>query len=990
MADLKCVFNSRQFLLDNESINSTGNKDRIEAPIEERRESEWKLVENMTSEILARYESDLHIYENNPSISTPSPCSQKCFTFETAEEEDSTIFGLNSHELNGLVTSFKRNFEEATSTSQCQNEDNGIINEESKNEYKEKVLSSQGFSRDKNDINNFDESGNLNRDRYLVTSVRPNSTNSSVHSNNLKVCNKSVNKGQSSQNIKYPSCKGLNTQRRNRIDQNRYFNLGNYMRKVRQDQNITDSSTNYNVNSIQFNNVTPGINNKDNQKYCYDGNYEDSNSQVNSGNNIKSDFSKTENQPSTQDAPNHHEIQEISKIKYATETSSLSSLETSNMESIYENSYGRIALYSITNENEIVSKEVTCEVCKYSYNCYQRYQEIHNYPGRDEMYVGSKVEVSADINNSDLPAKSSTLDNSVEKLDFCARNEHCRVFWKEDYNLAKYIYCSPNFTSEPCINSKVDSNSVSCLLCKERKSPLSSSRSSECPLKEGKFRRDGLIPACKGSIHIDYMIDMKSIGKGTYGSVCCGVNRLTGAVRAIKSIPLAKVKAMDRFMKEINIMKNLDHPNIVKLYETYQDHKNIYLVLEFCSGGELFDRIIQQGNFDEAYAAYLMRQIFSAIFYCHEHGIVHRDLKPENFLFLNNQNNAPLKIIDFGLATKFNKINTTLTTRAGTPYYVAPEVLSGEYDQQCDLWSLGVILYILLCGYPPFYGSNDNIILQKVKTGYFIFKDKDWKDISPLAKDLICKLLTYNPKGRICARDALQHPWITHFTKNNYKISLYCLSNETQLKGSEADKECNQEFSNLSSYRTGTCISSGINILSNFRNFHQYNRFKKVALTVIAQQMTESQISNLKEAFFALDANGDGTLTPQEIILGLQKSGIKELPSDLIQILQDIDSDGSGSIDYTEFIAATLDSRQCFQENICWAAFRVFDLDGNGKITASEIMDVIGCHHLQHALHLQSYIMSTIEDMIREVDVNGDGEIDFEEFLEMFKRCEKV
>lgn len=537
-------------------------------------------------------------------------------------------------------------------------------------------------------------------------------------------------------------------------------------------------------------------------------------------------------------------------------------------------------------------------------------------------------------------------------------------------------------------------------------------------LTEGKFRREGLIPACKGSIHSDYIIDSGRIGKGTYGSVKSGTNRLTGCIRAIKTIPLTRVEALDNFMKEINILKNLDHPNIVKLYETYQDKENIYLVMELCSGGELFDRIISQGSFDEIYAANLMKQVLSTICYCHDHGIVHRDLKPENFLFLNKNHNAPLKIIDFGLAARVNNEDISLNTRAGTPYYVAPEVLQGKYDKQCDMWSLGVILYILLCGYPPFHGSNDNIILHKVQKGVYAFKEEDWKHVSFLAIDLIRKLLTYNPVDRITARDALNHPWITRFTDDilflsprncihsNYSFMKTGLISNDHVSSGNNNKvlEYQQKLRNGSfvnsrrggyikgglrycrSKKRSISSSSGLNLLSNFRAFHKYNRFMKVALTVIAQQMTESQISNLKEAFILLDANCDGTLTPQEIITGLKNSGINEFPSDLLAILNDIDSDGSGSIDYTEFIAATLDSKQYSKEHICWAAFKVFDQDGNGKITANELLNVFSYNSEQGSTGINDKALSDVKNMIKEVDVNGDGEIDFQEFLGMFRR----
>ena len=181
-----------------------------------------------------------------------------------------------------------------------------------------------------------------------------------------------------------------------------------------------------------------------------------------------------------------------------------------------------------------------------------------------------------------------------------------------------------------------------------------------------------------------------------------------------------------------------------------------------CTGGELFDRIIKNEYFNEEMAAKIFKQINQALNYCHQVNIVHRDLKPENFLFESPDENSDLKIIDFGLSKILDGGRLQrMKTRAGTPYYISPEVLAGNYDMSCDMWSAGCMLYILLCGYPPFYGDNNQEILQMVSRGVFDYDGEEWDDISNEAKDLINKLIT-RPERRMTAAEALQHPWMRH------------------------------------------------------------------------------------------------------------------------------------------------------------------------------------------------------------------------------------
>jgi calcium-dependent protein kinase len=319
-------------------------------------------------------------------------------------------------------------------------------------------------------------------------------------------------------------------------------------------------------------------------------------------------------------------------------------------------------------------------------------------------------------------------------------------------------------------------------------------------------------------------------------------------------------------------------------------------------------------------------------------------LKPENFLFTTKEpiEKTHFKVIDFGLACKFTE-NQVLTTKAGTPYYVAPQVLAGKYDQSSDIWSLGVIMYVVLCGYPPFYGDTDADVLAKVRLGNFSFSAADWKNVSDDAKNLIKCLLKMNPRDRYTAEQALNHIWVRN----------------------KAPKATNVALQNT--------------LVDNLKGFRSQNKLKKAALHVIASQLGEKQIKDLRETFMHLDNNGDGLLTAAEMKEGLSQAGLKDIPADLQAILEEVDSDGSGVIDYTEFLAATLDKKVYMCEDTCWAAFRIFDRNGDGKIDKAEIA------HVLNDTTVQQTAARDMAEIMEEIDKNGDGEIDFKEFMAMMR-----
>jgi len=255
-----------------------------------------------------------------------------------------------------------------------------------------------------------------------------------------------------------------------------------------------------------------------------------------------------------------------------------------------------------------------------------------------------------------------------------------------------------------------------------------------------------------------------TLGTGHFSKVKLGIHRQTGEKVAVKIIQKPTGSKIAMLKAEVDILTRCDHPNVVKMHACYETEKILYLVLELLTGGELFDCIIAKGHYSEADARTLTITLLDAIKYLHSQGVAHRDLKPENILLKDSSSSAAVKITDFGLSKIFADDlagEVVMKTACGTPGYVAPEVLAhDQYSSQVDLWSIGVIVYILLCGFPPFYGDNDAQMFKKIKAGSYKFLSPYWDPISEDAKDFVKKLLVVDPRKRMTAAEALNHRWL--------------------------------------------------------------------------------------------------------------------------------------------------------------------------------------------------------------------------------------
>ena len=528
--------------------------------------------------------------------------------------------------------------------------------------------------------------------------------------------------------------------------------------------------------------------------------------------------------------------------------------------------------------------------------------------------------------------EETTADNVEEKKEEPKAENKEEEKKEESKEEKKEEPKEENKEQEP---KKVDNNDK-----KEGERKESESKQVEEIVEDSKgFNKESFISQMEGKMEDKYEI-IKELGSGAFARCLQVKNKTTGNLYACKEIQKSKMSDLEGFKHEINILIKLDHPNIIKLYEIYETQEYFYLIMELCSGGELFDRIIsniESGKpFTEEQAAEIFHQMMSAINYCHKNNIVHRDLKPENLLLLNQDPKSPIKVIDFGMS-KICDPNDIMFERVGSAYYIAPEVLEGMYDEKCDIWSAGVILYILLCGYPCFNGATDEQIYKQIRKKKYSFPSPEWDAISDDAKNLIKKMLT-DAMDRISAEDILKEPWVLERAPNAKKGGVVQL-NEGQLK-----------------------------------NYANSSKMRKAVLTYIASRLTQSEIDALNKNFQEIDNNNDGKLTLEEIKLAASKN--KGINLELIEeIFKSIDTDGSGSIEYTEFISASLDKSLYLQKEKLREAFNLFDVDHSGKISNAEIAKILGMDKRS----------KEISKILEKYDSNKDGEIDFEEFFEMMK-----
>lgn len=455
-----------------------------------------------------------------------------------------------------------------------------------------------------------------------------------------------------------------------------------------------------------------------------------------------------------------------------------------------------------------------------------------------------------------------------------------------------------------------------------------------------------------GRIHEFYDVERRRLGEGSFAAVFKACNKSTGFERAVKVMSKNRRSNIPRFYNEIALLKSVDHPNIVKYYESFQDPKFVYIVTEVCRGMEFADMLVKINHMTEVQAAITMQQVLRAITYMHKVGVMHRDLKPENMMFDTEDEieDNTVKIVDFGLAIKFEFHPVTgeadvITSKCGAPYYVAPQVLAGHYNYMADIWSCGVLMYILLCGYPPFYGDSDADILAKVRLGNYHFNQADWKHISNEAKDLIRALLKINPADRITSVKALATPWLKLHAPR---------SEELPLKNS---------------------------LVYYLKSFSQANRLKRCALFVIAGNLSDDELKNSIESFNNMDVEGDGMLGYEEIRNGLKKAGVKDIPKELPEILQQMDSDGSGQVEFTEFLAATIDRKYITEDNV-WSAFRCFDQNGDGKISQAEMYRVLNTRSGEGE---ETVSPQECVALMRELSEDGDTFVDFPEFYNMMR-----
>ena len=485
-----------------------------------------------------------------------------------------------------------------------------------------------------------------------------------------------------------------------------------------------------------------------------------------------------------------------------------------------------------------------------------------------------------------------------------------------------------------------------------------------------KINKESFVTIIEGDITQFYEVQ-KKIGEGAYGKIYKVRNKQSGDIRAMKQVTKSKIQDMGKFQTEIKILSLLDHPNIVRLFEVIEDDKYYNLLEELCTGGELLTRA-QKTELKEKDIARIFYQIISGVAYIHGMGIAHRDLKLENILFSTENPMSPIKIIDFGFSVFMDKNNEKLKedkkdkdnentdpkkfgfkrlkSKVGTLYYISPEIIKGNYDEKCDIWACGVILYILLAGYPPFSGNTDKEVYNLITNLKYDFDKERWKNISKYAKELIKNMLT-PAKNRFSAKQVLASKWFEIKLKDNI----------------------DENINNILDYRR----------INKYKN---YNKLKKAILTFIASRLSCEESSKLREIFLNMDEDKNGYISFEDfrkyVINEYDIDDLIENEEELKKGFEGVDIDHNNQIDYTEFLAANLDEKIFLKNEKLKEAFRIFDINDNGVIKRDDIIRVLKLEKLENKNELADKI-------IEENDYDKDGKINFLDFVKIMKNNEE-
>ena len=443
-----------------------------------------------------------------------------------------------------------------------------------------------------------------------------------------------------------------------------------------------------------------------------------------------------------------------------------------------------------------------------------------------------------------------------------------------------------------------------------------------CP--KGKIR---IIPK---SINLVYSFG-KFLGQGYFGVVHEGTRKANSEIKvAIKSIKKDKVSETH---EELENLKKIDHPYIVKLFEAFEDEKSYHLVMECCSDGDLFEKVNQNKRLSEGQTRVLVKKILLAVNYLHINGIVHRDLKPENFLFQGSE----IKLIDFGYSKKFTKqvkVDNTenfLHSLVGTAQYLAPEVLRGKYDQKCDLWSVGVIVYFMVNGSLPFIGQNNKECFRKILKGEFTFPEQLCCEVSSRCRKFICQLLKTNPKKRLSAKQALKHKWFLEEIPPNVSYSF----------------------------------------IFSIKNVYHQSEFKKHVVQILVKYLSTEEIKEITSTFLSINESNSGVICVSELEKAIKKLDPNQETKDIYKLFTE-----EGKITYSNFVSAAIFTRPV-SESILLKGFKVISSNKSHLITPSSMAKALKCIG-------KSVSKLKTRRMISETDPQEQDKVSYKEFRSIF------